>query len=67
MSDFIVVTGASGASALIRVSAIISMVQDREDGDLRTIEYTAGDKILRLFVKDTTEEIAAKIKWEAAE
>jgi hypothetical protein len=66
MSEFIFLTGASGAPALIRVSAIIAVTQDREDTDLRAIEYTAGGKVLRLFVQDTTEEILKRIKWEAA-
>lgn len=66
MSEFITLTGASGAPALLRASAIVSVVQDPEDKDRRAVEYTAGDKILRLFVQDSVEQIAVKI-GEAAE
>lgn len=56
-SEFITLTGASGAPALIRVSAIVSVVQDVECPEWRVIQYVAGDKLLTMHVEDTVDAI----------
>lgn len=62
MSDFITLTGASNAPALIRIRSIVTVTQDSEYPDRRRIEYVAGDKLLTLHVQNIVGDIATRIR-----